>query len=391
MDAARLKRQFVATMSHELRTPLNAIIGMAELLSATALDERQRTYVESIDESAEALLAIISSILDFSKIEAGKVDLDAKDFTLEDLIDSAVGVFADDIRDKGLTLHTQVDPSLPPAVRGDVDRLRQILLSLVGNAAKFTASGHIVVRASPAKTSSRHVVVRFEVEDTGIGITPDILPLLFEPFVQADSSSSRSYGGTGLGLSIAKRLVGLMHGEIGVDSTPGRGSRFWFTVRFERIVKSLADAPPTPRAPRPPPAPAGAICCSVLIVEDNESLREVLAHQFELLGIEVRFAADGAEAVKAVADGDFTMVFMDCHMPNMDGFAATRAIRAAEADGCGHIPIVAMTANAFKEDREACLAAGMDDYLAKPVRIGDLRAAVERWVDAECGAPASHG
>ncbi|MBV9409526.1 MAG: hypothetical protein JO164_11930, partial [Candidatus Eremiobacteraeota bacterium] len=200
MDPARLKSQFVATMSHELRTPLNAIIGMAELLSATPLDERQRTYVESIDESAEALLAIISSILDFSKIEAGKVDLDAKDFALEELLDSAVDVFADDIRDKGLTLHTQVDPRLPPAVRGDVDRLRQILLSLVGNAAKFTASGRIIVRASPAKTSSRHVVVRFEVEDTGIGIAPDILPLLFEPFVQADSSSSRSYGGTGLGL-----------------------------------------------------------------------------------------------------------------------------------------------------------------------------------------------
>ncbi|MBV9408659.1 MAG: response regulator, partial [Candidatus Eremiobacteraeota bacterium] len=189
--------------------------------------------------------------------------------------------------------------------------------------------------------------------------------------------------------SIAKRLVGLMHGEIGVDSTPGHGSRFWFTARFERIVKSLDDATQTPRVPRSPPAPAAAICCSVLIVEDNESLREVLAHQFELLGIEVAFAADGAEAVEAVASGDYTMVFMDCHMPNMDGYAATRAIRAAEADGCGHIPIVAMTANAFKEDREACLAAGMDDYLAKPVRIGDLRAAVERWVDTECGAPAA--
>ncbi|MBV8750681.1 MAG: PAS domain S-box protein, partial [Candidatus Eremiobacteraeota bacterium] len=234
LDASRLKSQFVATMSHELRTPLNAIIGMGELLSATELDERQRTYVETIDESAEALLAIISSILDFSKIEAGKIDLEEQDFELENLVASTVGVLTQQIRRKGLALHTYLDPAIPPIVRGDADRLRQILLNLVGNAAKFTTEGHVVVRATPVETSSRHVVVRFEVEDSGVGIASDVVPLLFEPFVQGDGSSSRQYGGTGLGLSISKRIVEMMDGTIGVATELGHGSVFWFTARFGR-------------------------------------------------------------------------------------------------------------------------------------------------------------
>jgi two-component system, sensor histidine kinase and response regulator len=492
VDASQLKSQFVATMSHELRTPLNAIIGTAELLSATKLDERQRSFVETIDQSAVALLSVISSILDFSKIEAGKVDLESRDFELESVVGGAAAVLAPQARDKGLTLHTYVDPLIPRSLRGDQDRLRQILLNLIGNAVKFTERGRVVVRALLAETSSRHARVRFEVQDSGIGIDEETLPKLFEPFVQADGSSSRTYGGTGLGLSISKRLVELMDGGMGVASEPGGGSLFWFSARFgrpsavgssrhvygvravvassdevfcdivSRYVESwgmpalcvrdaeqafeairactaeenadavdwiaivdgddaeIAPAMDALRAspifgqahiiaigrderltspirqshlfdriaealgniPQPPAHPSveehGADG-TVLIVEDNESLQDILMHQFAALGISMKVVSDGVEAVEAVKAERFSMVFMDCHMPNMDGFAATRAIRVAEAATGGHVPIVAMTANAFKEDREACLAAGMDDYLSKPVRMNDLRMMTQRW------------
>ena len=497
VDASQLKSQFVATMSHELRTPLNAIIGGAELLSATNLDEHQRNFVESIDQSAEALLSVISSILDFSKIEAGKVDLEARDFELESVVAAAAAVLAPQTRDKGLTLHTYVDPLIPPTLRGDQDRLRQILLNLIGNAVKFTARGRVVVRALPAEMSSRYARVRFEVQDSGIGIAGKTLTKLFEPFVQADSSHSRPHGGTGLGLSISKRLVELMDGEIGVTSELGSGSQFWFTARFgrptavgasrriygvralvvssdelfcdilsryveswgmpacpardahqalatvraldaeqdggdtfdwlaivdaddvasaaavevlratpafgpsrviavgrderltkpirqsqlfDRIAEALGEVAIRPLRPAyasaREPGPAG----TVLVVEDNASLREILVHQFAELGLPVKIAEDGFEAVKAVERDRFSMVFMDCQMPNMDGFTATRSIRAGEAAAGGHVPIVAMTANAFKEDRDACLAAGMDDYLSKPIRMNDLRTMTQRWI-----------
>jgi PAS domain S-box-containing protein len=491
LDASQLKSQFVATMSHELRTPLNAIIASAELLSSTALDERQRAFVETIDESAEALLSIISSILDFSKIEAGKLDLEARTFELETLVEGAAAVVAQQVRQKGLTLHVYVDPSVPGIVRGDAHRLRQILLNLIANAVKFTARGRIIVRAVPVQASSRHAVVRFEVEDTGVGIDPVVVPKLFEPFVQADSSSSREFGGTGLGLSISKRLVELMQGEIGVTSDIGRGSLFWFTARFgrpsavvpsrrlfgvrallisgddvfqeivaryaeswgiathrehtaaqavdamhsavaqhdedwiaivdvdtvdaeatsrileargigprrivlagdgsrlakplrqsqlfDRIVEALGEeADAAPSAGRPRTAEGAAR--KVLIAEDNESLREILVHQFAQIGVPVTIVSNGREAVVAVQREAFALVFMDCHMPEMDGFAATGAIRLAERSTNRHVPIVAMTANAFKEDREACLASGMDDYLSKPVRLNDLRGMVDRWI-----------
>ncbi len=373
LDASNLKSQFVATMSHELRTPLNAIIASAELLSSTQLEERQRAFVETIDESAEALLALISSILDFSKIEAGKLDLDARVFELEALVEGAAAVLTQQVRQKKLQLHVDVDPSIPGVLRGDAGRLRQILLNLIANAVKFTASGRVVVRAVPVETSSRHAVVRFEVEDTGIGIHPDVVPKLFEPFVQGDSSSSRRFGGTGLGLSISKRLAELMQGEIGVVSEPERGSLFWFTARFD--VATTA-----PAAADAPAARALNTERKVLVAEDNESLREILVHQFAKLGVPVTLVANGRDAVDALRREPFSLVFMDCHMPEMDGFDATRAMRALESDTARHVPIVAMTANAFREDRDACLAAGMDDYLAKPVRIGDLRGMIERWM-----------
>jgi two-component system sensor histidine kinase/response regulator len=495
VDASQLKSQFVATMSHELRTPLNAIIGTAELLSATNLDDRQRSFVETIDQSAVALLSVISSILDFSKIEAGKVDLESRDFELESVIGGAAAVLAPQAREKGLTLHTYVDPLIPPSLRGDQDRLRQVLLNLIGNAVKFTERGRVVVRALLDETSSRHARVRFEVQDSGIGIDDETLPKLFEPFVQADGSASRPYGGTGLGLSISKRLVELMDGGMGVASQPGSGSLFWFSARFgrpsavgssrhvygvravvassdevfcdivsryveswgmpalcvrdagqaleairacnaeknaddtvdwiaivdsddaataatmdalrespvfgatriipigrderltspirqshlfDRIAEALGHSD-IPQPPEPATVEEHGAGGTVLIVEDNKSLQDILVHQFAALGIPVKVVSDGFEAVDAVDAERFSLVFMDCHMPNMDGFAATRAIRVSEAATGRRVPIVAMTANAFKEDREACLAAGMDDYLSKPVRMNDLRMMTQRW------------
>ena len=489
VDASQLKSQFVATMSHELRTPLNAIIGAAELLRATTLDDRQRTFVETVDDSAEALLALISSILDFSKIEAGKVDLESRDFELEAVIDGAAALLAPIALGKGLAFHTEVDPLIPPVLRGDQVRLRQIVLNLVGNAVKFTERGRVVVRAIAAETTSRSARVRFEVQDSGIGISEQTIGKLFEPFVQADSSSSRVYGGTGLGLSISKRLVELMDGEIGVSSEVGTGSLFWFTadfgrpsagassrhvygvrvlvvggdadfreivsrcveswgmpavsalgardaiaaisldaaanwiaivddgvepasvdalranplfgpqrvisigrgdrvveplrqsLLFDRIVEALgAHEPVSHGVPRGLDA-GGSAAGTVLIAEDNAGLQEILRHQFAELGIPLEIVSDGLAAVEALRRTPFALVFMDCHMPNMDGFAATRAIRAAEAGTRLRVPIVAMTANAFNEDREACLAVGMDDYLSKPVRMNDLRTMTRRWMN----------
>jgi len=502
LDASLLKSQFVATMSHELRTPLTTIIGMTELLSGTSLDDRQRRYCEQVNESAEALLSIINSILDFSKIEAGKVDLDERDFELQAVVERAASVLTSQARKKSLRLHTYVDPLIPPLVRGDAYRLTQILLNLVGNAVKFTQRGNIVVRALPVETSIRRAVIRFEVQDTGIGIAEETLPRLFEPFVQADSSSSRKYGGTGLGLSISKRLVTLMGGEIGVESEPSRGSLFWFSVPFKRpaavlssrrvygvcallfsddemfadivgryleawgmasrriraasevrkelesvntatppewiavvdsdapdfetVAEALAAEPEIGRSriiavgdednqlPKPirqseffdrisdalgktariesvvreahPPRPRAAETRSsdlVLVAEDNAGIQELLGHQLRALGVAAKLVSDGAEAVAAVRQERFSAVLMDCQMPNLDGFEATRLIREEEQRSGRHTPIIAMTANAFKEDREACLAAGMDDYLAKPVRMETLRAMLERWLSVE--------
>ncbi len=489
-SASRFKTQFVATMSHELRTPLTAIIGAAELLSTAKLGERERISVETISEAAEALFALIRSNLDFSKIEAGKVDLEKRIFEVQTVVEGAAEVVAQMAREKGTTLHAFVDP-LIPRVEGDADRLKQILLNLLANAVKFTEGGRVVVRASPFRQSGSDIVLRFEVEDTGIGIPAEMLPQLFEPFSQVDRMAARNVGGTGLGLSISKSLAELLGGEIGVTSTPGAGSLFWFTAAFaiaeerarsdsglegaggliisgddtfaqivERYLTSWAmktrravsgsdvadglqtnDGPAwvaivdlddigisdigvtvdilralhpsrvitigTDGALRKPlrqsnlfdavsraisaetavPArptavePRAGVVGRVLVVEDNERLQQLLRLQFNDVGVPATFVSDGLQAVEAAEDG-YDLIFMDCLMPNMDGLAATKAIRERERHTGGHVPIVAMTANAFAEDRDACMAAGMDDYLAKPVRLADIRRMTERWLHA---------
>jgi two-component system, sensor histidine kinase and response regulator len=491
---SRFKTEFVSTMSHELRTPLGAIIGAAELLSQTKQDERGRITVQTIVEASDALLALINSVLDFSKVEAGKMELASEPFEIEPILEGAADVLAHQAREKNITLNAYIDPSIPP-VLGDRDRVRQILLNLLGNAVKFTDNGRVVVRAVSVDLSDDAVVVRFDVRDTGIGIPADVLPQLFEPFSQADRSASRRFAGTGLGLSISKRLVELMGGEMGVESAPGAGSSFWFSVPFARAPEPIiADrrAPTgtaayiisgddtfadivqrylsswsieTRRAPsgeevidafrsggssanwvaivdldttaaidptstietlreiaasrviavgrdgslsKPvrqsqlfdaiatavemPPRPASTDSAhssvalttgAILVAEDNERLQRLLELQFSDLGVSVTFVSDGRQAVEALRDRPYAMVFMDCQMPNLDGLEATKLIRHEERLTDKHVPITAMTANAFAEDRAACLEAGMDDYLSKPVKLADLRAMIERWTTSE--------
>ena len=375
-SASRFKTQFVATMSHELRTPLTAIIGAAELLNSAALAEPERISVETISEAAEGLLVLIKTVLDFSKIEAGKVDLESRPFEVEDVVEGAVDIVAQMAHEKGTTLHAFVDPVIP-GVEGDAGRLRQILLNLIANALKFTDGGRVDVRVSQLHRRDSDVSLRFEVEDSGIGIPAEMLPELFEPFSQVDRLDSRNLGGTGLGLSISKRLVELLGGEIGVTSKPGAGSLFWFTANF-----ALAEEPAAPTASgrETPVAPQPRAAGRILVVEDNERLLQLLRLQFSDVGIPATFVSDGLQAIEAAAGARYDLIFMDCLMPNMDGLAATRAIRERERHTGAHVPIVAMTANAFAEDREACIAAGMDDYLAKPLRLADLRRMTGRWL-----------
>jgi PAS domain S-box-containing protein len=514
LEAAEVKAQFLAMMSHEIRTPINAVVGMSELLLQTPLGEEGREYATTVRDSAESLLAIVNDILDFSKIEAGKMELDAAPFSPVVAVENATDILAAAARKKGLSLSTYVAPEVPRRVAGDADRLRQVLLNLIGNAVKFTTDGSVAVRTIVERgPDPRQVVLRFSVTDTGPGIAPHVGERLFEPFRQADESTRRRFGGTGLGLSISRRIVEMMGGRIGFDSSPGRGSTFWFTVPFPRVDEEgavdrterlrgtrilvvdedaatrgivdqyllawgatasstgtpphayeLAKAAAAKRNPfdaividrgaggdgiafaarlaadgdlaaiplillcggeerittqeaktrgfgavlrkplrqnvlhdtlvaaitgpvvtRATPAADAVIGAReeilILVAEDNPVNRKLALQQLKRLGYRAHAVADGREAIEAVATGDYSIVLMDCQMPDVDGFGATREIRRLEAARGTHVPIVAMTANALEGDREACLAAGMDGYLAKPVQLSELRAVVEKYTN----------
>jgi signal transduction histidine kinase len=379
MEASRLKSQFLANMSHEIRTPMNGVLGAGNLLAATDLTDEQRAYVDILSSSGQALLTIIDDVLDLSKIEAGRLELEPSTFTLLDPFTEVVNLLAPQASAKNVRLSLNADADLPLSVVGDAGRLRQIVTNLVGNAVKFTNVGHVLVDVSAEIRSSSDIMLHCAVSDSGIGIAEQDIGRLFAEFSQLDTSNARRFGGTGLGLAISDRLVRLMNGDIGCTPNPGGGSTFWFTAPFalgrphspaqnDDAVTSTA----TPKGTAAPGAPA------ILIVEDNETNALILTHMLKLLGYRSDTVSNGADALEAAARETYSTILMDCQMPIMDGFTTTRRLRSRFA-GDPRIPIVAITATATTEDQERCLAAGMDDYLPKPIIMDRLGAVLTRW------------
>ncbi|MBK7661613.1 MAG: response regulator [Betaproteobacteria bacterium] len=380
--ADEAKSRFLANMSHEIRTPLAGILGTVELLLATPLEARQRDLAHAAHRSGESLLGIINDILDYSKIEAGRLSIENTPFDLAALVREVSDLLAPGAAAKGVALQVAWEPGVPRWVSGDPMRLRQVLLNLAGNAVKFTECGEVDLRVRQAAGEDGTPRLAFSVRDTGIGIEPIALGRLATPFTQADESTTRRYGGTGLGLAISRQLVGLMGGTLDIESTPGRGSTFAFSIPLQAAV-----GPPHQEATAPRPAPSRR-CGRILLAEDNPVNQQVACAFLENAGHAVAVVANGREAVRESVTGAFDLVLMDCQMPEMDGFAATAEIRRSQ-DGAARTPIVAVTANALAGDRERCLASGFDDYLAKPYREEALLAVVNRWLgDAPARAPA---
>ncbi|MGD2052990.1 MAG: ATP-binding protein [Gammaproteobacteria bacterium] len=373
-EMSQAKGEFLANMSHEIRTPMNGVIGTLQLLSDTTLAPEQQEYVNTAHKSAHSLLTILNDILDLSKIEAGKLNIELIPLDLREIVSELITLHTMTAEEKCIQLYAEIDDKLPQVLIGDPTRLRQIMANLVSNAVKFTDKGHVLVRIKVVSRDDNSADIRLEVEDTGVGIRDDIKDELFNEFTQADGSTTRKYGGTGLGLAIVRQLVEMMHGQFGVDSVPGEGSTFWF-----RITLPIGEAQATTQPGSSEQALKGLLQGHVLLVEDNPINQMVAQKMLEKIGLESTLAGDGQEALNRLEQDRFDAVLMDCQMPVMDGFEATRRIR--EQSALTSLPVIAMTANVMEGDREKCIEAGMNDYIGKPVVEADLKKTLARWLD----------
>lgn len=370
--ASQAKSQFLAHMSHEIRTPLNGIIGIADILAGTPLTDEQSQYLQTIRGSGEALLSIINDILDFSKIEAGKLELENTNFQMIEVCETLSGLFLAQLRNKNLEFKFTIDKDIPPYILGDPLRLKQILLNLIGNSIKFTHEGGVYLNVSIASKEGNDFVLEFEIRDTGIGIPVDKQKQLFEAFTQADSSTTRKYGGTGLGLQISKRLVELMGGKIKLTSEEGQGSTFSFTVA---AAKGEMNNDSDYQASHSTSQPASNV--RILVAEDNVTNQLVVKAMLKKLGYQFDITNNGAEAIDALHNGQFDIVLMDCQMPVLDGFGATRKIRSEKA--FEDLPVIALTAGATAKEQKQCFEAGMTDFLSKPITIQALHNTLKKW------------